>query len=107
MSKEFRAFLNPEIQHENYKKIGIDKSVVEINQTLFWEQNKNFYEMKEKYKTKKKGIQLKDNHKLDKFVKTGSVFGKFKKNPIQVSLNGSKRVDLDNDEIYEKEIKKI
>ena len=36
MSKEYIRFLDPYVQKENYIKIGIDKSVAEINQVLFY-----------------------------------------------------------------------
>lgn len=86
MSDAYARFLDPNEQFENYKKIGIDKSMVEVNQKLFWEKNKNFYEMKEKYQVKKKGVKLENNTTMDEFVKKEKLFDKFKKGPIVVNF---------------------
>lgn len=90
MNEEYKRFLDPEVQHDNYIKLGIDKSIVEVNQKLFWEKNQNFYEMKEKYKHKSKGVQLTKNRSITEFVEKGekkeSVFAKFKKPEVAIKL---------------------
>ena len=107
MSKEYASFLDPLVQKENYLKIGIDKSVAEINQILFWEQNKHFFEMKDKYKEKPKGVKLKNNQKMDIFLKTSHQNSKFKREPIKVSFKNEKREPDCSKNDIDKETKKV
>lgn len=101
MSAEYAKFLDPVVQHENYQLIGLDKSILEVNQKLFWENNANFFGMKEKYQFKKKGVELKSQATMDTFLKekqdgksettseAGGRFEKFKKRPAPISLRGN------------------
>jgi hypothetical protein len=87
MSPEYSRFLNPETQHANYKLIGIDKSITEVNQRLFWENNSGYFGMAEKYKAKKKGVDLKGQASIDTFINSTGAFGKFKRKAEPIKLN--------------------
>ena len=62
------SFFDQQKQQEIYRLLKIDHSIEEINKRLFYEENRQFFFMKEKYKDKQKGLALRDNARINKFV---------------------------------------
>lgn len=62
------SFFDQNNQREIYRLLKIDHSIDEINKRIFAEDNRHFFHVKEKYKDKQKGLALKDNARIQKFL---------------------------------------
>jgi hypothetical protein len=55
------SFFEKEKQKNIYELLKVDYSTEEVNKRLFYEDNKQFFDMKEKYKGREKGLSLREN----------------------------------------------
>jgi len=76
------SFFDQNTQREIYRRLKIDHSIEEINKRLFVEDNRHFFQVKERYKDKQKGLALKDNARIQKFLEVNKDKPKNNANPV-------------------------